>query len=192
MGLFGVLGKKKRMTTKKIILPKTFMKEFNKVKDSELTKELFQGYKFIEKDSSVRIVSNSKGGIVDETTNIFIMELNKDTPCGFIFEKNYYYFFVEVFATIKHTKEKVRAGIHLVRFDKKQTLVFDEKEKSINVKISGGEEYGFLYFDFQSQSLRNIVHGYHLKEMKWYLSLLSQFLDIFGLSQISPSKWKPK
>lgn len=182
---------------KTIILPKKFMKEYLLISDMPHMKEMFSGYKIIEKNCYVTpIETEGKTVAVEENTNIAVMNLNSSNLAGLIIEKDYSCFFVEVFATHTPTKEQLRAGIFLVVLSDKNISKWHETKNKIEIETCGGNGYALCFYDFKERTIKNVIAQQNKKAtshiMTWYLSILSHFLDIFGMSQTSPSNWKPQ
>lgn len=185
----------KRYSPKTIILPKKFMDEYSSISNMKHIKEMFFGYNIIQKECYVIPIVKSFGKtkMAEENTGILIMDVNSSNLAGLIIEKNYICFFIEVLSIVKRTNKSTRTGIFLVKLGKKDILEWIEDETKIEIKTDSGKGYVFEYYNCKDRNISTILTGESKSnEFKWYLSAISQFLDIMGMSTISPSNWKPK
>ena len=173
------------------------MKEYLSISDMPHIKEIFLGYKIIEKDCYIIPINKSvdKNIIIEENTNIVVMNENSPNLAGLIIEKHYACFFLEVFAKENKTNKKIRAGIFLVVLEDQNILKWNENKIKLEIETKGGNGYSLLFYDFKEQKIKSVIRKGNEKAndkvMSWYLSAMSQFLDIYGMCQMSPSDWKP-
>ena len=202
MALFGIIKEKKKLVKKlhyppkTIILPKKFMKEYKLISDMEHIRDMFQGYKVIEKEAffNLKVGDGKKKEWYDlnvEGNKKNIFQTNTDIPCGLIVEKDYCVFFMENFINAI----KIRSSLYLgIVYDPQHIEAVEEKGNKINLDIKWIDSYGLYDLNLRKNELIWQSGSDHVPKeiVLWYLASISQFLDLDGNSMIPPSQHKPR